>query len=684
MTENYYLINKEIKFYFDIENQCIEFKGKRESLEPKEAQILQYILENTIDGIIKSETILDANWEYWNDKKVLQKVLSTLRRKFKNIDVAENGFVAAGSNYKVNYIGVLIIAQIQQIKEKNAQRHKMMSSIKTAIIWAFAGAVTLLSFIKVNENPGFTVDNIIQATAISGVSVGPALSPDGTALAFSHKKEGSSQIYLKLDQSLDFQILTDSHRDQAPAWSPSGRQLAFQRFEAGTCEIRLIQLDENYKRLGVDSKIADCHETSYISSITWETENSLFFTDANKNNGPYHIKHLDITTSKITPYLTYSDDDTEYTGSGHYYIVYYKSLDALYSLESPNWYVTNISKVGLNNEVTHIRQVNDTLLSFDIFDRQLIFKDLDNQLKAFSLNNADELITVYKNPLKPISYPTVSANNNKIAIVSGSVYRNNIYAMSLQTDKISEIISSESNLRNPQEVGNEIFYISKETGIYQVYSFNNNIRIQLTNYTSNKKIAYFTVSNNNKWVAVNFIDRTVLYERHKSGLTAVKTFPQMSFPAFSLNNERILLTNLVKTQNANQLEDNWNKELIEFNLETFAETGITVKNALFGVYHASGIIFVSADTGIKLFTLNGVESIIDIVGPDDPNAFAVNNEHLFIGSRVNVKKINLKTKQITELPPMLKGEITVNDNYIFFGSQAFGSMDIFKGQMLKN
>ena len=90
MTENYYLINKEIKFYFDIENQCIEFNGNSESLEPKEAQILKYILEHTTDGLIKSEAILDENWEFWSDKKVLQKVLSTLRKKFKSIEVAEN------------------------------------------------------------------------------------------------------------------------------------------------------------------------------------------------------------------------------------------------------------------------------------------------------------------------------------------------------------------------------------------------------------------------------------------------------------------------------------------------------------------------------------------------------------------------------------------------------------------
>ncbi|MFT4929529.1 MAG: Tol biopolymer transport system component/DNA-binding winged helix-turn-helix (wHTH) protein [Phenylobacterium sp.] len=690
MTEDYYLINNEIKFYFDIEKQCIEFKDKTESLEPKEAQILKYILEHHEDGIIKSETILDNNWEYWNDKKVLQKVLSTLRKKFKSIDVAENGFIAAGSSYKINYIGNLVNSHTEQIKEKTAQRNKVMSSVKTAVIWAFIGAISLFAIIKINEIPGFTVDNIIQATAISGVSLQPALSPDGSVLAFSHKKEGSSQIYLKRDSNLNFQMLTSNHFDQVPSWSPSGRQIAFQRYENDICEIRLIQLNDDYNKVGSDSKIADCHDNNSASSIAWETETSLFFTDPNKPDGPNHIKRLDLTTKTTTTYLSYPDDDSSYAGSGHYYLTYYQADKALYSLESPNWVVTNITKANPNNTVNHIHQVNDILRSFDIYNHQIIFKDLDNQLKSFPLDNPDELITVYKNPLKPIFYPTISADNNKIAIISGSVYRNSLYAMSLKTDEISEIMTSLFNLRDPQAVGNEIFYASKKTGIYQIYSFINNTRTQLTNYTEHKQIVYFTVSSNKAWMAINFIDSTVLYKRHKNGLTRVKTFPLMSYPAFSLDNERILLTNLLKTDNNsdNTLGSNsshhWKKELIEFSLSNFLETGITVKNALFGVYHQTGIIHISADTGIKLFTLNGVQTIVDFPGPDDPNLFGANKDNIFISGRTSVQRINLKTKQSTELPQQVNGAITVNDDYIFFRSKTYGSMDIFKGDLIEN
>ena len=131
MTD-YYLINDHIKFYFDIENQCIEYQGESTSLEPKETKILKYILEQNKDGLIKSETILDDNWAHWSDKKVLQKVLSTLRKKFKQIGVKENGFIAAGTDYKINYQGVLVTQDQEKLKRGNALKTKITKKTWTS------------------------------------------------------------------------------------------------------------------------------------------------------------------------------------------------------------------------------------------------------------------------------------------------------------------------------------------------------------------------------------------------------------------------------------------------------------------------------------------------------------------------------------------------------------------------
>ncbi len=681
MTDNYYLINHHIKFYFDIENQYIEFKGQRESLEPKESQILKYILEHHEEGIIRSEDILDNNWDFWSDKKVLQKVLSTLRKKFKQIGVTENGFIAAGSNYKINFHGVLVNTQHQEQKEKQALKSKLMQSIKTAVMWAFTGAVSLFAIIKINEKPEFTIDNIIQATAISGVSVEPDLSPDGQALAFTHKKEGSSQIYIKIEPNLDYQALTSGHFDQVPTWSPSGRKIAFQRFDGNQCEIRLIRLNEHYHQIGSDELLTNCSEHTYLSKLTWRSEDELFFTDSARLSGPYEIKKFNLKTQTLSDYYSFADSP-DYRGSGHYFIVYSKSQDALYSLESPDWVVSNIKAIHSDNTSTQIRQVADVLLSIDVYKDHIIFKDLDNQLKSFSLRNPDNLITIFKNPLKPIAYPTVSANSNKIAMVSGSVYRNDIYSMDLESQSISEVISSQHRLLSPLQLNDEIVFISKQTGIYQVYSVSNNIQTQLTNFTKNKMIVHFAMSHDKKWLAVNFIDGTVVYKRHANGLTAVKSFPLMTFPAFSLNSDRILLKNLVK--NSEQDGPAWKQQLVEYYLDDFSETGITIKNAAFGVYHEKGIIFASNEQAIKLFKLNGVSVLYEGPVPNNPSLFDVNDNSLFISLNAQAMEVSIDTGEAKSLPPQVKGQITVNNKNIYFKHQSLSSMVIFKGELSAN
>lgn len=681
MTDRYYLINEHIKFYFDIEHQFIEFKGIRESLEPKEAQILRYILENHQDGIIKSEAILDDNWEFWSDKKVLQKVLSTLRKKFKNIGVTENGFIASGSNYKINYAGVLVKAQEQKNKEKVALKSKLMQSAKMAFLWAMAGAVSLLIIIKFNEKPQFSIDNIIQATAISGVSVEPALSPDGNKLAFTHKKEGSSQIYLKERSNLSYRALTKDHNDQVPSWSPSGLQLAFQRFDRSVCEIRLIKFDTDYQQIGSDELLTQCSPHTHLSKMTWQSEDVLFYTDIPEGGTAFEVKQINVKTKKVDVYYTNNKRD-DYSGSGPYFIVYNRKLKTLFGLESSNWVYSNIIKINDDNTEVAIRKVGDVLMSIDVFENHVIFKDLDNHLKSFSLDSPQQLFTVYKNPLKPIGYPTISADSNDIAIVSGSVYRNDIFAMNLQDKTIAEIKTSQSRLRTPQQAENEILFVSNETGIYQVYSYSNSIQTPLTNFTENKLIVNFTISLDKQWLAINFIDGTTLYRLHSNGLTAVKTYPLLSFPAFSNNSKRMLLKNLVETQE--QGVTTWKQELIEYSLEDFNETGITIKNAIFGVYHERGIIYQGVDRAYNLFKLDGVSKLYQGTFRGTTAMFAANKNSMFISSPTETVQFDLNTGESVKLPPQIKGDITVSNTHIYFKSQSFSNMVIFKGKLISN
>ena len=72
----------------------------------------------------------------------------------------------------------------------------------------------------------------------------PALSPDGTRLAFESHRDGNWDIYLLDLGSGEVSRLTEELAfDGAPAWSPDGARLAFESYRDGNWEIYLLELE---------------------------------------------------------------------------------------------------------------------------------------------------------------------------------------------------------------------------------------------------------------------------------------------------------------------------------------------------------------------------------------------------------------------------------------------------------
>lgn len=56
----------------------------------------------------------------------------------------------------------------------------------------------------------------------------PAVSPDGTRIAFESERDGNYEIYvMDADGGNQTRLTNDPARDSAPAWSPDGRQIVF-------------------------------------------------------------------------------------------------------------------------------------------------------------------------------------------------------------------------------------------------------------------------------------------------------------------------------------------------------------------------------------------------------------------------------------------------------------------------
>lgn len=77
---------------------------------------------------------------------------------------------------------------------------------------------------------GANGSNVTQLTTEPGDDFDPAISPDGTRIAFASNRDGDFDIYIMLaDGAIPVQLTTTSASDRKPAWSPDGTQIAFER-----------------------------------------------------------------------------------------------------------------------------------------------------------------------------------------------------------------------------------------------------------------------------------------------------------------------------------------------------------------------------------------------------------------------------------------------------------------------
>ena len=72
----------------------------------------------------------------------------------------------------------------------------------------------------------------------------PALSPDGTKIAFTSDRDGNIEIYLiNTDGTGVVRLTNDRDRDVMPAWSPDGTQLFYVALADGTGLQQIIRMN---------------------------------------------------------------------------------------------------------------------------------------------------------------------------------------------------------------------------------------------------------------------------------------------------------------------------------------------------------------------------------------------------------------------------------------------------------
>jgi Tol biopolymer transport system component len=326
----------------------------------------------------------------------------------------------------------------------------------------------------------------MQFTALPGRAAYPALSPDGSRIAFAWnagEESGSKgfDLYVKAIGSENLQRLTnDSSGLLAPAWSPDGAEIAFQRLSQDQSGIYLVPAQG-----GPERKLHSTNPSFGLSlTVSWSPDGkSIAFADSPVSGGHRRLHLLSLETLESTQIEhneacldeggpAFSHDGGQlayacYTASGDFGLLVATSSGAIPRLVKafPDYVESPVWASG---------------------DKRLIFEQGGDHNSVRELTIADGSIRDL--PLgEDAENPTISATGEKIAYDVRSFGNHSIWRSDLlhpQAEPV-QLISTSREEVCPQYSpnGKHIAFASNRSGPFEMWVSDSNGKnvVQLTN-----------------------------------------------------------------------------------------------------------------------------------------------------------------------------------------------------------
>ena len=117
----------------------------------------------------------------------------------------------------------------------------------------------------------------------------PAISPDGSRMAFVSDKEGRSTLYIRdIEKSKDIQILQAGVFNTLARWSPNGRLLTFQGYLKGHFDIFTVDANgENLRKISRAKNPAGLPANNEYPSFSPDGRKIIFVSDRTGYNQIY-------------------------------------------------------------------------------------------------------------------------------------------------------------------------------------------------------------------------------------------------------------------------------------------------------------------------------------------------------------------------------------------------------------
>jgi len=236
----------------DLRRVEVRRAGEAVPLEPKAFDVLRHLLENR-DRLVTKDELLDVVWkDTFVTPNVLTRAVAQLRKglgddafEARYIEtVAKRGYrfiapVAAQNGADSSAAAVEPPAPVpEQAAGSRPSWPRWLALVAAALVLAGLAAATR-SWLGSRNRPGASGERALltpqRLTAARDSYSFPAISPDGSAIAYGSARTGNSEIYVAglAPGSRELPITSDGGSNLEPEFSPDGQWLAYRSGKQG-------------------------------------------------------------------------------------------------------------------------------------------------------------------------------------------------------------------------------------------------------------------------------------------------------------------------------------------------------------------------------------------------------------------------------------------------------------------